>query len=60
MLTIPAGTQNGTKFRIPKKGAIDVSGKKSGDLIVTVHVDIPSNISDKIKKTFTELSKEGI
>ncbi len=60
MLTIPPGTQNGTKFRIPKKGATDVSGKKSGDLIVTVQVDIPSNISDKIKKTFTELSTEGI
>ncbi|MHB1697213.1 MAG: DnaJ C-terminal domain-containing protein [bacterium] len=60
MLTIPAGTQNGTKFRIPKKGATDVSGKKSGDLIVTVYIDIPLNISDKIKKTFTELSKEGI
>ena len=60
MLTIPAGTQNGTKFRIPKKGAKDISGKKIGDLIVTVTVDIPSGISDKIKKTFTELSKEGI
>ena len=60
MLTIPAGTQNGTKFRIPKKGATDVSGKKIGDLIVTVIVDIPAGISDKIKKAFTELSKEGI
>ena len=60
MLTIPAGTQNGTKFRIPKKGAKDISGKKIGDLIVTVTVDIPVGISDKIKKTFTELSKEGI
>ncbi|MHB8232940.1 MAG: DnaJ C-terminal domain-containing protein [bacterium] len=60
MLTIPAGTQNGTKFRIPKKGATDISGKKTGDLIVTVQVDTPSNISDNIKKIFTELSKEGI
>ena len=60
MLTIPAGTQNGTKFRIPKKGAKDISGKKIGDLIVTVTVDIPSGISEKIKKTFMELSKEGI
>ncbi|MGC8554123.1 MAG: DnaJ C-terminal domain-containing protein [Candidatus Acidulodesulfobacterium sp.] len=60
MLTIPAGTQNGTKFRISKKGARDISGKKIGDLIVTVTVDIPVGISDKTKKTFTELSKEGI
>jgi curved DNA-binding protein len=60
MLTIPAGTQNGTKFRISKKGVTDVSGKKTGDLIVTVYVDIPSGISDKTKKIFAELSKEGI
>lgn len=60
MLTIPAGTQSGTKFRIPKKGATDVSGKKSGDLIVVVMIDIPSNISAKEKKLFMELSGEGL
>ncbi len=60
MLTIPAGTQNGTKFRIPKKGAANISGKKTGDLIIIVYVEIPSGISDKSKKIFAELSKEGI
>jgi curved DNA-binding protein len=60
MLTIPAGTQNGTKFRIPKKGATDISGKKFGDLIITVSIDVPSGISDNIKNIFAELSKEGI
>ncbi len=60
MLTIPAGTQNGAKFRVPKKGAADISTKKSGDLIVTIQIEVPSNISEKIKKIFTELSKEGI
>lgn len=60
MLTIPAGTQNGTKFRVPKKGSPDISTKKQGDLIVTVQVEVPLNISETIKKTFVELSKEGI
>ncbi len=60
MLTIPAGTQNGAKFRVPKKGAADISTKKSGDLIVTIQIEVPSNISEKIKKIFMELSKEGI
>ena len=60
MLTIPAGTQNGAKFRIPKKGATDIATKKPGDLIITIQVEIPLNISEKVKKTFTELSKEGI
>ena len=60
ILTIPAGTQNGAKFRVPKKGAADISTKKSGDLIVTIQIEVPSNISEKIKKIFMELSKEGI
>ncbi len=60
MLTIPAGTQNGAKFRVPKKGAADISTKKSGDLIVTIQIEVPLNISEKIKKIFMELSKEGI
>lgn len=60
MLTIPKGTQNGTKFRITGKGSPDVSTEKVGDLIVTIRVKIPSNISEKVKKIFTELSKEEI
>ncbi len=60
MLTIPPGTQNGAKFRIPKKGATDISSKKTGDLIITVSVEIPSKISEKIKKVFFELKQEGI
>lgn len=60
MLTIPPGTQNGTKFRIPKKGSPDISTKKPGDLIITIQVEVPSNISEKVKKTFVELLKEGI
>ena len=60
MLTVPAGTQNGAKFRVPKKGATDMQAKKTGDLIVIIQVEVPSNISEKMKKIFMELSKEGI
>ncbi len=60
LLTIPKETQNGAKFRITGKGSPDVSTKKAGDLIVTIQVKIPSNISEKVKKIFTELSKEEI
>lgn len=60
MLTIPSGTQNGAKFRIPKKGATDISRKKTGDLIVNISVEVPKNISEKVKNAFLELSKEGI
>jgi curved DNA-binding protein len=59
MLTIPPGTQNGSKFRIPKKGAPDIKGKIYGDEIVNIFVELPSNISANAKKYFSELAKEG-
>ncbi len=59
MLTIPPGTQNGAKFRIPKKGSPDIALKVYGDEIVNIQVELPSNISDNAKKHFTELAKEG-
>jgi DnaJ-class molecular chaperone len=59
MLTIPQGTQNGSKFRIPKKGAADLSTKIIGDEIVIIQVEIPSKLSENAKKYFTQLAKEG-
>ncbi len=59
MLTIPAGTQNGTKFRIPKKGAVDIVTKIAGDEIVVIQVEIPSKLSENAKKYFVSLAKEG-
>ena len=44
-LKIPQGTSNGRKFRVKGKGA-HPKGKTPGDLIVTVTVDVPPELSE--------------
>lgn len=56
-LTIPPGTQNGKVFRLRGKG-MPKSGKGAsgyGDLLVTVNVELPTNLSDEERRLFTEL-----
>lgn len=48
--TIPEGTQTGTSFRIKGKGISSVNNPKiKGDLIFTVNVEVPKNLSEKEK-----------
>jgi curved DNA-binding protein len=62
LLRIPAGTQNGRTFRLkaqgmPRFGATE-SEAPAGDLLVTVRVVLPTNLSDEAKeaaKTFLAL-----
>jgi curved DNA-binding protein len=56
-LKVVAGTQNGTKTRIKGKG-FPVYKKEGqfGDLFVTYLVSIPTNLSEKERQLFTELS----
>jgi curved DNA-binding protein len=57
-LTIPPGTQNGVKVKLKGKGMpIYKEENKFGDLIITYTVQIPTNLTDKQKELFTELSK---
>lgn len=48
-IAIPAGTQNGAKFRIPNQGlySLDHNGTIRGSLIVQVNVTIPKALSEK-------------
>ena len=55
-LKIPAGTQSEQKMRLRNKGMPLLKKKgKFGDLIATVHVRIPKQLSDKEKKLFEQL-----
>ncbi len=55
MLTIPSGTQPETQMRLKNQGlTVD---KKSGDLYVTVKVNIPQNISEKQKELLSQWDK---
>jgi curved DNA-binding protein len=55
---INPGTQNGSKIRLKGKG-FPVYKKEGefGDLIVTFHVSIPTNLTEEQKKLFEQLSK---
>jgi molecular chaperone DnaJ len=55
-MTIPAGTQPGTVFRLRGKGLPDLYGKKLGDELVQVGVDIPKRLSSQQKRLFEELA----
>ena len=43
--TIPAGTQHGTSFTLRGKGMPDVNGARRGDLIFSVSIEVPKNLS---------------
>jgi curved DNA-binding protein len=57
-LKVPPETQNGTKVRLKGKGfPVYRHEGQHGDLYVTYNVKIPTNLSDKEKELFTQLSK---
>jgi molecular chaperone DnaJ len=48
-LKIPAGTQNGKRFRLKGKGFPNVSGRGTGDQIVSVFVAVPTKLNHEQK-----------
>ena len=58
-LKIPAGITHGEVLRIAKRGIPNERGER-GNLLVTVHIDLPKNLSRSAKKLVEELKKEGI
>ncbi len=55
-LKIPAGTQPETPFRLRGEGFPRLRGGSRGDLIATVHVDIPRSLSGREK----DLAREAL
>ena len=63
-ITIPEGTQSGKSFTLKGKGIVDINNpKRQGNIIVTVNVETPKNLSaeqKKILKSFEEtFGKKG-
>jgi molecular chaperone DnaJ len=54
---IPEGTQSGTAFTLKGKGIADVNTKRRGDLILTVNVETPKNLTAEQKKILTDFAK---
>ena len=55
-LTIPAGTQNGRKFRMKGKGITDRKGQ-TGDLLVQITIDTPQNLNERQKELLREFAE---
>ncbi|MBQ7364140.1 MAG: molecular chaperone DnaJ [Clostridia bacterium] len=53
---IPEGTQTGTKFTMRGKGIQYVNARGSGDLIFTVIVETPKNLTDEQKELLLKFS----
>ncbi|MDR1298260.1 MAG: J domain-containing protein [Deltaproteobacteria bacterium] len=56
-LKIPAGTQNGARFKIKGKGV--KTGEKTGDLYVTVKVVLPTKLSPEARELLEELREKA-
>lgn len=56
-MSIPAGTQPGTIFRLRDKGLPDLYSKRKGDQFVKLKVEVPKKLSSKERALFEELAK---
>lgn len=57
-LTIPAGTQPNTKFRLKDKGVPDLRSSRKGDQFVEVQIEIPTKISKADRELYEQLQNE--
>ncbi len=57
LLKIPAGTQHGKTFRLKNKGVPNLKRSGRGDLIVTVHVTVPTHLTEKQKALLREFAR---
>ncbi len=59
MIRVPAGTHSGQAFRLKGKGFPKLGGFGSGDMLVKVLVDIPSQISKEQKELIEKLAESS-
>ena len=58
-IDLPAGTQNGTTFRIAGRGLPRMRGGGRGDLIVNTLVRVPKKLSRKQRELLEEFARAG-
>ena len=56
-VSIPEGTQTGTKFRIKNKGFKVINGTSQGDFIFDVIVQTPKKLTKEQRELFNQLAK---
>lgn len=58
VMKIPAETSSGQKLKITGEGLKDTKTGKKGDLVVTLKIQIPKNLTQKEKELYEELAKQ--
>jgi molecular chaperone DnaJ len=58
-LTLNAGTQSGSQYRLRGRGMPSVRGGAKGDQLVTVHVVVPTKISKRERELLEEYARAG-
>jgi molecular chaperone DnaJ len=56
-IRIPPGAQSGTIFRLKGKGARNVEGYGAGDLLVRIHVEVPTRLNAAQKEKLMEFAE---
>jgi molecular chaperone DnaJ len=56
-VSVPAGTQPGTRFKIRHKGMPNVSGRGHGDLYVIARAAVPKKLTREQKQLLEELAR---
>jgi len=55
-VTVPSGTDSGRKLRLRGKGIANPGGGSPGDLLVTVQIRVPRDLSEDVEKRVDELA----
>lgn len=58
VIEVPAGTQNGQRFRLLKRGVPRLGTKERGDLWIEVEIVIPAVTGDRGRELLRELAEE--
>jgi curved DNA-binding protein len=56
-VTVPAGTDSGRVLRLRGKGIPDPAGGATGDLLVTLEIRVPKDLSPEDRARFEEISR---
>ena len=54
---LPEGTQPGTKFRLKGKGIKDINGYGTGDMYITVNVEVPKKLNSEQKDALNKFAE---
>ena len=58
-VTIPEGTQTGTRFTVKGEGIVSTRNGRKGDLIFEVGVEVPKNLNEKQKALLRSFAEEA-